>query len=307
MSVATNQTQSARLLRLATYASVITASLLIIGKLIAWLLTGSVSVLASLVDSLMDVFASTINLVAVRYSLQPADAEHRFGHGKAESLAGLAQATFIAGSAAFLILEAVDRLIHPAQLEQVRVGVVVMACAIAATVVLLFIQRYVIRRTNSTAIRADALHYTTDVLTNAGTIVALLLASAGWGGFDPLFGIAIALYILHSAWKIGHEAFHAVMDHELPDDQRERIKELVSMHSQVRGMHDLRTRQSGQMQIIQMHLELDDHMPLYRAHAIADEVEASIRQAFPDADIIIHQDPATLIEPQQPFEVQESG
>src|SRR5512147_956774 len=155
-------TRHPRLLRLATHASVATATLLITGKLVAWVMTGSVSVLASLVDSMMDVAASLINLFAVRYSLVPADSEHRFGHGKAESLAGLAQTTFIAGSAVFLILQAIDRLLHPRPLEDVGVGVGVMVFAILATVALLLFQRHVIRATGSTAIRADALHYTTD-------------------------------------------------------------------------------------------------------------------------------------------------
>jgi len=213
-----------RLLRLATNASVATAAILIAGKLVAWAMTGSVSVLASLVDSMMDVAASLINLFAVRYALMPADHEHRFGHGKAESLAGLAQTTFIAGSAVFLILQAFDRLLHPRPLEDVGVGVGVMVFAILATLALLILQRHVIRVTGSTAIRADALHYTTDVLTNASIIIALLLSGYGWPGIDALFALGIAVYILYSAWHIGHEAFQLLMDRELPDEQRQRIR-----------------------------------------------------------------------------------
>jgi len=283
--------QSARLLRLATYASVITASVLIVGKLGAWLLTGSVSVLASLIDSLMDVVASLINLFAVRYSLMPADEEHRFGHGKAESLAGLAQATFIAGSAVFLILHAVDRLLHPQPLHDVAVGIAVMGFAIVATLMLLGIQYYVIRRTGSTAIKADSLHYMTDLLTNLSIIAALVLAGMGWPGLDPVFAMGIAAYILYSAWQIGHEAFQLLMDRELPEEDRERIHQLTVGHEGVHGVHELRTRRSGQMEIIQLHIELDGSLPLVQAHAIADDVEAAIRKAFPAADVIIHQDP----------------
>ena len=178
------------LLRLASIASVITAGILIVAKLIAWYLTGSVSLLASLVDSVMDSIASLINLFAIRYSLQPADEEHRFGHGKAEPLAGLAQAAFIAGSAIFLTLHSIDRLRDNQQLEQIGIGIGVMVLAIVMTVVLLAIQRYVIRKTNSTAIRADSLHYATDLLTNLSILLALYLSTLGWTWADPVFAIA---------------------------------------------------------------------------------------------------------------------
>lgn len=289
-----NFDETARLLRIATHASVITASVLIGGKLVAWLMTSSVSVLASLVDSLMDVAASVINLFAVRYSLMPADKEHRFGHGKAESLAGLAQATFIAGSAVFLILHAIDRLMHPHPLEDVAVGIGVMIFAVIATLALLLIQRHVIKRTGSTAIRADSLHYVTDLFTNLSIIAALGLSYFGWSGLDPIFAIGIALYILYSAWEIGHEAFQLLLDRELPDDMRDQIKQIAISHAGVHGVHDMRTRKSGQTEFIQLHLELDDHLPLVQSHKIADEVELAIQQAFPMADIIIHQDPVSV-------------
>jgi ferrous-iron efflux pump FieF len=296
MQKSSDTTRNPRLLRLATNASVATAAILITAKLAAWVMTGSVSVLASLVDSMMDVAASLINLFAVRYSLMPADHEHRFGHGKAESLAGLAQTTFISGSAVFLILQSVDRLLHPRPLEDVGIGVGVMVFAILATLALLILQRHVIRVTGSTAIKADALHYTTDVLTNVSIIIALLLSGFGWQGVDALFALGIAAYILYSAWHIGHEAFQLLMDRELPDDQRQRIREAAHSHGQVRGIHDLRTRRSGHDIFIQMHLELDDELTLFDAHGIADEVEARIREIHPEADILIHTDPHSLEE-----------
>jgi len=178
--------ETSRLLKLATYASVTTAGILIAVKLVAYITTNSVGVLASLIDSLLDAGASIINLFAVRYSLEPPDSEHRFGHGKAESIAGLAQAMFIGGSGLFLIIESVDRWIQPRPINELGVGLAVMAFAIAATLVLLAIQYYVIRRTNSVAIKADSLHYKTDLLTNAAIIVALLLSQQGWYAMDPL-------------------------------------------------------------------------------------------------------------------------
>ncbi|MEZ5542319.1 MAG: cation diffusion facilitator family transporter [Pseudomonadota bacterium] len=291
MNVQISPTENARLLRLATTASVLTATLLIFGKTAAWLLTGSISVLASLVDSLMDAAASLINLVAVRVSLAPPDAEHRFGHGKVEPLAALAQAAFIAGSAAFLVLHAIDRLLHPRPLEDVSVGLAVMGFAVAATAVLLLIQRHVIRRTRSTIVRADSLHYTTDLLTNLGTMVALALTRFDLPLLDPLFGIGVAIYICYGAWHIGHDAFQHLIDRELPDAVRTQVKQLALAEPEVRGLHDLRTRQSGAMEIIQLHLELDAGLTLGTAHAATERVEQAIREAYPMADVIIHQDP----------------
>jgi ferrous-iron efflux pump FieF len=286
--------QRQQLLKRASYASVSTALLLIVVKLGAWMLTGSVSILASLVDSLMDSIASLINLFAIRYSLQPADTEHRFGHGKAEALAGLAQAAFICGSAGFLMLHAIDRLRHPYMLQALAVGVWVMLVAIVLTLLLLLYQRHVIKVTGSTAIRADALHYASDLLGNISVIAALLLASMGWTWADPLFAMLVAVYIVYSAFQIGYEAVQQLMDRELPDAIKKQIVAIARRDPQVHGVHELRTRQSGQTMIVQLHLELDDHLPLIHAHAIADRVEKQICAAFPGSQVIVHQDPASL-------------
>lgn len=296
-AIAIDTVHSARLLRLATYASVTTALVLIAGKIAAWLMTGSVSVMASLVDSMLDAAASIINLVAVRYSLMPPDSDHRFGHGKAEPLAGLGQAAFIAGSAVFLTLQAIERLLHPQPLQDLAVGIGVMVFAIAATLVLVMIQRYVIARTNSTAIRADSLHYFTDLITNMSTIVALVLAYLGWPGVDPWFALGIAAYILYSALQIGIEAVQLLMDRELPENEKEQIIEIAHRHPAVRGVHDLRTRRSGQTYFIQFHLEFDGAMSLQDAHAVSDEVFFDLKKAFPNADVIIHEDPAGVENP----------
>jgi len=283
-----------RLLHLATYASVATALVLIITKLVAWFLTGSVSILASLVDSVMDSLASLINLAAVRYSLQPPDAEHRFGHGKAESLAGLAQAAFICGSAIFLVLHAIERIRFPHELEELSIGIGVMLFAIVLTLGLLAIQKYVVKRTGSTAIKADALHYTTDVLTNASIIAALYLSSLGLSWADPVFAIVIAIYIFYSALRIGTEAFQLLMDRELPEEVQQQIIDIALNHPKVHGIHDLKTRQSGQTRFVQLHVEMDDELPLIQAHEVADEVEAAINGVMPDAEVLIHQDPVSI-------------
>lgn len=279
------------LLRLASLASVLTALSLIIVKLAAWLITGSVGMLASLVDSIMDSLASLINLFAIRYSQQPPDEKHQFGHGKAEPLAGLAQAAFISGSAIFLILHAVDRLRHQHVIESIGLGIAVMIFATALTLGLLGLQHYVIRRTQSTAIRADALHYATDVLTNLSILVALYLSTLGWTWADPVFAIGVALYIFYSAFRIGYDAFQHLMDHQLPEESLEQILSIANSHPAVLGTHELRTRQSGQQQFVQLHLELDQSLELERAHAYADEVEDRIKALLPGAEVIIHMDP----------------
>ncbi|MGD9341030.1 MAG: cation diffusion facilitator family transporter [Chromatiales bacterium] len=283
--------KNATLLKRVTLASTLTALVLIALKLVTWLWTGSVSMLASLVDSAMDAIASLINLLAVRYALVPADDDHRFGHGKAESLAGLAQAAFISGSALFLLLHAVDRILHPAPVQRTTLGIAVIVFSLALTLALLTYQRYVIRHTGSVAIRADALHYATDVLSNLGVIAALLLAQFGLPIFDPILAIAIAGYILIGAWRIGRDSLDHLMDRELDDAVRERIKQLALEHTEVRGIHELRTRRAGQTSFIQLHLEMEPQLTLAEAHAIADMVEAQIRAAVPASDVIIHQDP----------------
>jgi len=294
--------ETGKLLKAATYASVATAALLILVKAVAWGLTGSVSVLSSLVDSLLDIFASTINLLAVRHALTPADAEHRFGHGKAEAIAGLGQAAFIVGSGIYVAFEVVRRLINPQPVAHGMAGIAVMVFSILATIALVWFQRYVVRKTASVAITADSLHYVTDVLTNGSVIVALVLASTlGWHLVDPLFGAGIAAYIVYSAWTIAAQSLNLLMDRELSDAARERIAAIATSHPDVTAVHDLRTRSSGRHTFIQLHLEMDGSMTLNRAHVISDEVEASIKEAFPDAEIIIHEDPDDIVERQARF------
>jgi ferrous-iron efflux pump FieF len=182
-------------------------------------------------------------------------------------------------------------LYNPRPLQEINIGLGVMVFAIGATLVLLAFQGYVIKRTNSSAIRADALHYKTDLLTNTAAIGALFLAASGWPLLDPLAALGIACYILYSAWRIGREALQVLMDHELPEKVRQRICDIVLAHRAVLGLHDLRTRQSGQTILIQLHLDLDQALPLAEAHRVADEVEQAIMVIFPQADVLIHQDP----------------
>lgn len=289
---------NAHLLRWATYAATATALVLVLVKVAAWLLTDSVALLSSTVDSLLDCGASLVNLLAVRQSLQPADDDHRFGHGKAEPLAGMAQAAFVAGSGGLLLVQAVGRLTSPVEVRQGAVGIAVMVFAIIATLALVSFQKYVIRRTTSVAIAADSLHYTGDVLINGSVIVSILLTiSLGWTWADPLFAIGIAGFLMFNAWTIARDSFDLLMDRELPAEDREQIVALALAIPGVMNVHDLRTRSSGPQQFIQLHLTMDGQLPLIKAHAIGDQVEEAIRAEFPLAEVIIHHDPSGLVEP----------
>jgi len=287
----------ARLMRWATYAATATAALLIAAKLAAWLATDSVALLSTLIDSTLDLAASVLTLLAVRQSLQPADHNHRFGHGKVEALAGLGQAAFILGSGALLIREAVGRVAHPVAVSHGAWGIAVMALSILATLGLVAFQRRVVARTQSLAIKGDALHYAGDVVLNLSVIVSLLLAMGpGWTLADPLFALAIAVWLMVNALGIARGAIETLMDHELPDAERDRIRAVALDHPGVLDLHDLRTRSSGRQGFIQLHLVLPAPLPLAEAHRIGDEVEAAILAEFPRFEVIIHLDPAELAE-----------
>jgi ferrous-iron efflux pump FieF len=296
------QPERARMMRLASYASVGVALLLIGAKVAAYLLTGSVALLSSMLDSLLDAGASLVNLYAIGHALAPADREHRFGHGKAEPLAALGQAAFIAGSAAFVAFQAIGRLVTPVVVEHGEIGIAVMVFSIATTLVLVLYQRHVIRRTGSFAVRADSLHYVGDLFVNVSVIVALLLAVWwGWNVADPLFAIGIAAYIMFTAWKIFRGALDMLMDRELPDDMRAKIRAIALANPRVQSVHELRTRAAGSSIFVQMHLVMDPELTLRVAHEAADAVEVAVMTAFPGAEVIVHEDPAGVVEVHPPF------
>ncbi len=290
------------LMKRATYASVTVACFLIVLKFFAWLVTDSVAILSTLVDSVLDALASLVTMFAIRHALTPADREHRFGHGKAEPLASVGQAAFIAGSATLVLFEASQRLWRPQPVSDSEVGIAVMAVSILLTGILVLYQRRVARKTGSIAIKGDSVHYVGDLLTNLAVIAGLVIGQGlGWLAVDPILGTAIACYLLFSAWQVAHAALNMLMDRELSDRARRRIEQLALGHPEVSAIHDLRTRSSGTQQFIQFHLEMDGEHSLTHAHEISDAVEAEVRAEFPNADVIIHQDPAGLDEAHAKF------
>ena len=277
----------------ATRAAVSTAVMLCLLKAAGAVATGSVAILSSLVDSLADIVASVVTLLAVRVSATPPDRTHRFGHGKAEALSALTQSALIAGSAVFVIVEAIQRLVMPKAVEDGVAGPLIMGIAIILTVILVLFQRYVERETGSPAISADRLHYESDLFTGCVVLASLFLGSffdLYW--IDPVVALAIAAYLLSGAYRISSQSVHTLMDHELPTPARQRIKTIVSDHPAVDGLHDLRTREAAGTCFIEFHIELDGEMRLHDAHQVTDTIEMSLMNAFPEAEVIIHQEPS---------------
>ncbi|HEX7081163.1 MAG TPA: cation diffusion facilitator family transporter [Gammaproteobacteria bacterium] len=294
--------ERARLMRLAAFASVSVAVVLIAWKLWAWYASGSIAVLSSLADSTLDLVASLITLVAVRVALTPADREHRFGHGKSEGVAGLVQALIVTASALFVAVEAVGRLLRPEPPAAPAAALTSIAASLLLTLGLFAFQRRVIARTGSLAISADSMHYRADILTNAAILVGLFVAYRfSWYVIDPLLGLLVVGVILWSVRTIVVDALAVLLDRELPAASRREIERIAHAHPAVLGVHDIRTRSSGSTEFIQMHLELDPALTLLEAHAISEEIEAGVQEVFPGAEVLIHVDPHGVSEPRDPF------
>lgn len=299
---AANSALVGQLMRRATYAAIIVQGLLVVVKLVAWIATDSVSMLSALLNSLLDATAASVNLLAIQQALAPPDKEHRFGHGKVEPLASLGQAGFIAGSAVVLMVEALHHLLQPVAVTDTALGLVVMGVAILATLGLLQYERSVVRRTGSLLVGGDALHNAGDLALNLGVVISLILTSEfAWTLIDPLCGAVIAVWILYSAYHVAQKAIVQLMDRELPDAARARIRDIALAHKEVHAVHDLKTRAAGPTAFIQIHLEMDGAMTLNELHRVADAVEVELLEAFPRAEVIIHQDPEGVEEPRVAF------
>jgi ferrous-iron efflux pump FieF len=283
------------MMKRAGIASLAVSALLVSIKAFAYFTSHSVSMLASMADSALDLFTSSLNLFAIHEALTPADNEHRFGHGKAEPLAGLAQAAFIVASALFLVIQAVQRFLDPQPIENSAQALAIMTISIVMAIGLILYERQVVAQTRSVAVGADLMHYFGDLATNAGVVVAILLVNNfGWLQADPAIAVLIAAVMLFSAWAVGRQSLDQLMDHELPEEERARIARIVRQHDAVKNLHDLRTRAAGLTTFIQAHIELDPAMKLAEAHAVSDAVEHALCSAYPGAEVIIHQDPAGL-------------
>lgn len=286
-----------KLRRMATFASIGVASVLILAKLVAYAMTDSISVLTSLFDSSFDLVASLVTAYGVASAMRPPDKNHRFGHGKAEPLAALAQSIFVLGSSIVLAYEAVVRFYHPKEIANEAVGYAVMSFSIAMTLALVVFQHRVVRKTGSAAIGADRLHYVSDLSVNLAVMVAFALQKyTGLTWFDPLFAFGISLALLYSAVKILRQALFSLMDAEIPEEQRKKIIGIVMSQDGVQGVHDLRTRSDSDRIFIEAHVEMDGELTLHKAHIITERICGSIAAEIPNADVLIHQDPVGIEE-----------
>ncbi len=298
MSAIHHPAEHAALTRGAALASVTTALLLIGLKAYAVWSTGSVAMLGSLADSGLDLVASLVTLYGVKLAAEPADEQHRFGHGKAEAIAALFQVVLIAVSAFGIFVRAVDRLIHGAETANAEFGIGVSVLALIVTLALIAYQKRVIARTRSVAIRADNVHYQSDLLLNGSVIAALVIDQyLGLHGADALFGIGIALWLAWGAYSASAHAIDQLMDKEWPEEKRAHFLEVASRHPELHGIHDLRTRTSGAHDFVQFHIWVAADMTVAEAHRVMDEIEAKLSREFPGVEILIHPDPDGHVDP----------
>lgn len=288
-----SRTKNSLLIKSASYFSVLTAFVIMMAKLYGWAMTDSQSILASLIDALLDISSSMINLIAIHIALKPPDNEHRFGHEKFQDLAIFSQSIFFFASCLFMVFSSIKRLYLGASIENINDGINVMYFSTVLALILVIYQSYVVKKTNSKIIAADKLHYFTDLLANIVVIISLYLSESFWF-IDPLAGIAIAIYITHAAYQLFRDALRNLVDQEFPQRDKNKILKIISKYSEVKGVHELKTRYAGSKPFIQFHLELDGDMSLIESHAIADEIEEELMNLFPLAEIMIHQDPEGL-------------
>ncbi len=287
-----DQIKAANLKKRAAMASICVATILVSAKFFAYIYTDAISLMSSLIDSAFDLFASCLTMLSVKKSSEPAGRKHKYGYGKVEAIAATGQAIFVSASAGYLLFEAIQRFANPHQIKDIGLGVDVMLFSIVMTIGLVVYQYRIIKETNSVAIKADHLHYKSDLLMNVAVIGALLLTHYnGWPYIDPIFGVIVSFILIHSAYRIFMEALGILMDKEIPDEDRLKIMSIVDNHSDVLDMHDLRTRNSGNQLFIEFHLEMDGELSISDSHDITEELEREIYNIFPKSDVLIHQEP----------------
>lgn len=283
--------RAALVVRAAKVSAGVAISLLLVKALAAWM-TGSVAMLGSLADSGLDLFASLVILSGLMFAAIPADEDHRFGHGKAEALAALAQVALITASAVLIGWRALVSFGEARPVANVEIGIAASLIAIVATAGLVAYQRGIVARTDSVAIRTDTIHYQADLLLNVAVIVALALEHwLGVTGADPVFGIAIALWLAWGAFRASSHAIDQLMDREWSDERRKRFLAIAAGHPQLKGIHDLRTRRSGARDFAQFHIHVAAGMTVAEAHDVMEAIEQRVHREFPEVEILIHVDP----------------
>jgi cation diffusion facilitator family transporter len=287
-----------RLRRLASNTSFILALSLVGVKLVAWALTGSMALLAAAVDGVLDVCTSMVTFIGIRFAERPEDDNHRYGHGKGETLAAFLQALLLAGAGCTLVFQALREFMHPRALAQLQAGVLMTAGSLAAVGCLVALQSWVIRRTGSTAIIADRKHYLADIIVNIGVLISL---GTSWltrsERVDPGVGLCLSVYMIWCAWTMVRDALQGLLDEELPPADRETILETVRACPGVVDLHDLRTRNASDRKFIELHLEIDGDLTVRAGHDICERAAAAVRALYDgNAEVLIHAEPAGIID-----------
>lgn len=292
MNLLNKDVDETRLKHYAAYASVATALLLTFIKAAAAFVTGSLSVMSSMIDSLGDVFSSIVTFIAIHYSQKPLSCDHRYGYGKAEAVSALVQAAFISGSAFFIFYEAVYRIIHPVTLNHTTIGIGVMIIGMILTALLVRYQKYITGKVKSQAIEADSQHYIIDFISNGTVLLSLLIIRwLNWQWFDMVAATLVSVYLIFTAWHIARKALSEITDSEADNEIKAKITKAVLASEGVKGYHDLRSRLSGNRLFLEIHLEFDGNLSLFAAHELAEKAEQAIISVCPQAQVIIHQDP----------------
>lgn len=276
----------------AGYAAIFIVMILIVIKGYAYYESGAVSILSSLIDSVLDSLVSIMALSSIYYARRPADADHRWGHGKMEAVSALFQSAIIVGGGVFLVFEALDRIVHPVVIMHHMIGVYVMGVSIVLSGLLVLIQRRALQQSNSLAVEADSAHYSSDILINTGTLIVLMMSFYGapiW--LDGVFAMGVAGFMVYMARGVAVKSLDMLLDRELSDDDRARIIRVIESHDGVAGWHDLRTHRNGADYVMSFDIEVDPKMTLWSAHEIAKDLEEGILTLYPAAEILIHIDP----------------
>ena len=285
-----NDRSNATLIKTSLISSISVSIVILLLKTYALTITGSVSILASLIDSGLDFSVSIMNYIAVKYALEPADHNHRFGHDKIQDMAIFLQSIFFFGSGIFAIIAAIKHYMLKNEIESAPIAIIIMVISIIITLILLIFQTYVIKKTNSNLIKADKLHYLTDLCTNFVVIIGVYFGK-DYPVIDVILGGLIACYIIYGSYHLLKSSIKNLMDEEFDDEEKSRIVKIISNFKEVKGLHDLKTRKAGDRSFIQFHLELDGNMTLKESHEIAEKIMSAITKIFTNSEIIIHQDP----------------
>ncbi|WDE96195.1 cation diffusion facilitator family transporter [Lentisphaera profundi] len=290
-----NNDEYSKLSKRAIQFSMATGLILLVSKFIAWHFTSSATLLSSLTDSSLDFLASIFSFAVLTYSLKPADDDHRFGHGKAEGLAAIFQSGIVLVAGLSVLYQGVQRLLNPTPMGKTGLAIGIMLFSLVLTLLLITYQEKVYKKTGSLVVKADRAHFVSDILANAGAIVALIFAYMGVPHADAIGGIIVAILIIKASWEVFEHALEMLLDHELPEEEVKEFEAIIQKETEILGYHDVRTRRSGKTLFFQVHLEFEDEVRLMDAHEVADRIEDKVKMRWENSDCLVHMDPISAV------------